>query len=292
MKNHLITSIIIGIFTLSGFTTSVTAQQSQQPAKRSIEKIKGDIYRAQNNQHYTVFFVTEEGIIMSDPLNKEFASWLKQELNKRFAKPVKYVLYSHHHWDHASGGDVFKDTATFFGHENMLAHLEPSTLDPKLANVRKPDVVYQDKLVVSLGGKTVEMHYTGKNHSDDMSVLYFAEEKAVFVVDFITVKRLPWRHMSGFYPDWIDSIKVVEAIDFDILIPGHDDVGIKQDAADHRGYIEDMITVVKKGIEAEKSLEELQETITMDAYKNWGRYDTWLIENVTGIYNIFSEENK
>ena len=56
--------------------------------------------------------------------------WLKAELAGRFKVPVKYVVYSHHHWDHASGGDVFADTARFVGHANMLSHLAlppPST---------------------------------------------------------------------------------------------------------------------------------------------------------------------
>ena len=292
MKNYLINSIIIGILTISGFTTSIIAQESQQPTKRSIKKITGDIYRAQNNHHYTVFLVTDEGIIMSDPINKEFANWLKEELSKRFAKPVKYVLYSHYHWDHVSGGEVFKDTATFISHENMLANLAPPLTEPELANVRKPDVVYKDKLIVSLGGKTVEMHYTGKNHTDDMSVIYFPEEKTVFIVDFINAKQLPWRYMPGFYPDWIDSIKAVETIDFNTFIPGHGHVGIKQDVTDHRRYIEELMAAVKKGIKAGKSVEELQKTITMDAYKGWGRYDAWRAENVAGIYNILSKGEK
>ncbi len=87
---------------------------------RSIVNITGDLYRAQNNNHHTVFLVTEEGIIMSDPINRDFATYLKAELEDRFTQPVRYVLYSHSDWDHASGGEVFADTAEFIGHENML----------------------------------------------------------------------------------------------------------------------------------------------------------------------------
>jgi glyoxylase-like metal-dependent hydrolase (beta-lactamase superfamily II) len=100
--------------------------QGQSPAaapRRSIELISGGVYTATNNNHRTVFLVTPEGIILADPINADFSRWLKAELATRFKVPVKYVVYSHHHWDHASGGDVFADTARFVGHANMLKHL-------------------------------------------------------------------------------------------------------------------------------------------------------------------------
>jgi glyoxylase-like metal-dependent hydrolase (beta-lactamase superfamily II) len=79
-----------------------------------------------------VFLVTPEGIIMSDPINRDFARWLKAELASRFKVPVRYVLYTHSDWDHASGGIVFADTAEFVGHRNMLAALAPPAGNPPL----------------------------------------------------------------------------------------------------------------------------------------------------------------
>jgi len=106
--------------------------EAQQPPPRGIVNITGQLYRAQNNNHYTVFLVTPDGIIMSDPINREFARWLKGEFATRFKVPVRYVLYTHHDWDHASGGVVFADTAEFVGHRNMLAALAPPAGSPPL----------------------------------------------------------------------------------------------------------------------------------------------------------------
>lgn len=88
---------------------------------REITNLTGDLYRVRNNNHYTVFLVTPEGIILADPISADAATWLKGELAQRFNVPVRYVLYSHHHWDHASGAAVFDDTAELVGHENMPA---------------------------------------------------------------------------------------------------------------------------------------------------------------------------
>ena len=100
----------------------ISSTSLAQPT-RSITHITGDLYRGQNNNHFMLLLVTDEGIIMTDPINAGFSTWLKDEIESRFGVPVRYVLYSHHHGDHASGGAIFADTAQFVGHENMLNHL-------------------------------------------------------------------------------------------------------------------------------------------------------------------------
>ena len=115
------------------------AQQTQAPM-RSIVNVTGQLYRAQNNNHYTVFVVTPEGVIMSDPINRDFARYLKAEIASRFKVPVRYVLYTHSDWDHASGGVVFADTAEFVGHVNMLKRLAlPAYNSPLTADAAKLD---------------------------------------------------------------------------------------------------------------------------------------------------------
>jgi len=121
---------VLFLFSIIGLVPGAVAQQ-QQPT-RAIVNITGQLYRVQNNTHYTVFLVTPDGIIMSDPINRDFARWLKAEFASRFRVPVRYVLYTHRDWDHASGGVVFADTAEFVGHQNMLAALAPPAGNPLL----------------------------------------------------------------------------------------------------------------------------------------------------------------
>ena len=134
---RLTSSFVLVLVSLLGL---VSGAQAQQPPTRGIVNITGQLYRAQNNNHYTVFLVTPEGIIMSDPINRDFARWLKAEYATRFKVPVRYVLYTHRDWDHASGGVVFADTAEFVGHRNMLTALAPPAGSPPLT----PDAVKMD----------------------------------------------------------------------------------------------------------------------------------------------------
>ena len=119
---------------MAGGLAAVPSQAAAQekPPARSIVKITGELYRAQNDNHYTVFLVTPQGIILSDPINRDFSRWLKGEMATRFKVPVRYVLYTHRDWDHATGGVVWADTAEFVGHRNMLTALSPPAVNPPL----------------------------------------------------------------------------------------------------------------------------------------------------------------
>lgn len=125
-----IRSTILAIVFVTVLAGGAAAQQAAPT--RNIVNITGQLYRAQNDNHRTVFLVTPEGIIMSDPINRDFSRWLKQELATRFKVPVRYVLYTHHDWDHASGGVVWADTAEFVGHRNFPATLGLPAGNPAL----------------------------------------------------------------------------------------------------------------------------------------------------------------
>ena len=247
---------------------------------RDIIPIAGDIYRFQNNFHFSILMVTDEGVLVTDPIDSDAATWLKSEIKKRFDKPVKYLIYSHDHRDHIAGGEVFADTATVIAHEKtkvaILGEKRPTAV---------PAVTFNDKLTIELGGKTVNLLYVGRSHSDNMIVVHFPAEKILYAVDFISVKRLPFKNLGdAYFPDWIDAIKFVEGLDFEILSPGHGNMGTKADAVDHRMYLEELYAAVVEGARHGKSLEELQAEIQMENYKDWQQYEAWRTMNIEGIY--------
>ncbi len=264
------------------------ATASAQEVKREITKIAGDLYRFQNKFHYSVFLVTPEGVIVTDPINADAAEWLKAEIASRFNQPIKYLVYSHDHRDHIAGGEVFADTATVVAHEKAKA-----TILGEKRPTAVPDVTFSDKMTIELGGKTVHLLYLGSSHSDNMIVMHFPEERALFTVDFISVKRLPYMNLSdSYFPDWIQAIRRVEALDFDILVPGHGPLGTKADAADHGDYLQDLYDAVLAGARAGQSLDEMKAGIKLEKYKDWGRYAEWLPLNIEGVYQRVSLQRR
>ncbi len=255
-----------------------------QETTRAITKIAGDLYRFQNNFHYSVFLVTPEGVIATDPINAEAARWLKVEILQRFGREVKYLIYSHDHVDHIAGGEVFADTAVVVAHENAKA-----TILGEKRPTAVPRVTFSDQMKIELGGKSVELTYVGRGHSDNMIVMRFPAERALFAVDFISVKRLPYMTLTdAYFPDWIDAVKKVEQMDFDVLVPGHGPIGVKADAADHRAYLEDLYQAVLAAARAGQSLPEMQKTIALEKYKDWGQYEQWRPLNIEGMLKQIS----
>lgn len=334
----------VGAMAIGALGASAPAVHAQQAGaantapEREITNVTGELYRFRQIRHIGMFLVTPDGIIVVDPTNSALAGWLKDQLDERFGLPVRYVIYSHAHNDHASGGEVFADTATFIGHENMRKNLQRPPEDAPLlpreqlwdvngdgliqqdeidigmysnnfarrdsdgngglnraeiwaarfaGNQVPPDITYTNRATVRLGGKTVELHYTGRNHSDDMTVVLFPDERTIYTVDFLTPNRPPRTQLDGGYlPEWVESLRRVEALDFDIISPGHESPGTKAHVTEQREYLEELVAAVEAGIAAGRSKEELIEAILMEDYDHLIEYDYSRAGNVAGAYEI------
>lgn len=320
-------SIVAVFLALAG---GASAQQDEPT--RSIVSITGDLYRAQNNNHFNVFLVTPDGIVMTDPINREFSLWLKSEFARRFDVPVRYVLYSHPDWDHASGGVVFADTAEFVGHENIPAALAlPGGSPPLPGNARDmdangnglveraeatgntadrfalidensdqllsgaemirgavndvypPTTTFSDRHTVSLGGKRVLLIHTGEAHDPASAVIYFPDERTIFGADTVQAKRFP----GGLGPNvgaWIMAIGTINELDYDVAATGHAMMGTKADIVALQAYLEDLAVGVAAGVAAGENLQEIQESLTLDEYRDWDRYDTHRRTHIAAVF--------
>jgi glyoxylase-like metal-dependent hydrolase (beta-lactamase superfamily II) len=206
-----------------------------------------------------------------------------QEIRKITQAPIKYVVYSHHHYDHITGGKPFKDAgAVFVAHRNAKAHLE----NLKEPNTVIPDEVVDDRRTIELGGTRLELIYTGRNHSDNSLVMLLPREKLVFVVDFIPIEALIFRDMpDGFLPDWFDSIDRVLALDWERMIPGHPGpggrLGTKDDVRAVKQYMLDVSAAAKELAARGQCLnDEAMRAVKLPKYEKWGAYNTYLFGNV------------
>ncbi len=262
------------------------AQTTPAPAAaapvREITPITGPLYRFRNNFHYSVFAATPAGIIVTDPINADAAQWLKAELGRRFNQPVKYLIYSHDHADHISGGQVFADTALAVAHENakavILGEKRPTAV---------PQITFSKEMALELGGTVVELHWVGRNHSDNSVVMRFPRERLIFAVDFIPVQSVAFRDFPDAYlQDWIDSLKRVEAMDFDVLAPGHGPLGQKAHVRMYREYMEDLRGEVLRYAREGRSLDEMKQLIKMSKYESWAGYRDMLALNIEGMHRM------
>ena len=127
-----------------------------------------------------IILIGDDGIIVTDPLTPEAASILNDELKKISDKPIKYVAYSHSHWDHVSGGQVFKDQgATFVAHQQCLQNW----LENPSKNVVKPDQVFANQYRIDVGNSALEMYYFGPSHDNCRVVFLTQPDRYIFIAD-------------------------------------------------------------------------------------------------------------
>ena len=256
--------------------------QAQAPARPQIATTKVDgtdnVYIFRNGNHQSMFVVTPAGVIATDPVaygRPTGGQTYLDEIRKVTDKPVKYVIYSHHHFDHIAGGQVFKDAgAKFVAHRLAKAHL----VELKDPHTVIPDEVVSDKgRVIKLGGTTLELSYHGLNHSDSTLVMRLPKEKLLFIVDTLPVGTVPGRGMIDFHPLQAEVfIKKVLALDWERLIPGHpgpgDRLGTKQDVQDQLTFLQDASAAMKKLAQEGKCWDTAEKEFTLPKYESWPGY--------------------
>jgi hypothetical protein len=91
---------------------------------------------------------------------------------------------------------------------------------------------------------------------------------------------------GGFLPEWVESLKLVEKLDFDIIVPAHESPGTKEQVMEQTRYMEELYVAVSEGIAAGKSVDELVDTILMEDYSHLIEYEFSREGNVIGAYEI------
>jgi glyoxylase-like metal-dependent hydrolase (beta-lactamase superfamily II) len=136
-------------------------------------------------------------ILVESPLNDDRAGAVLAEVKNLVAnKPIKYVVSTHHHFDHSGGlRGVVADGATVIAHDVNKAFLDkalaaPSTVNPdRLAKSGKKATVegMRDKRVLTDGARTVELiHIAGNTHHAGLIMAYLPKEKLLIEADAYT----------------------------------------------------------------------------------------------------------
>ncbi len=266
--------------TAGALLASVVHTQEQKPPPYATTKVDGtdNVYIFRYGNHQSIFIVTKEGVIATDPISygrPQAAVTYIEEIKKVTNQPIRYLIYSHHHFDHIAGGKPFKDAgATIIAHKRAQERLavlkDPAT---PLA-----DETMDKRRVITLGGTTLELSYLGLNHSDSTIVMRLPKEKILFAVDFLPVGSVPGRGMIDFYPlEAEESIKQVLKMDWERLIPGHPGapggrLGTKADVQDQLTFLQDASEAVKVAAREGKCWEGVEKEMKLPKYESWPGY--------------------
>lgn len=277
----IVVAFLVGCF--SSFSEDIQAQEREWGRDRSIVQISESVYRWGSDNQFGAYIVNADGIIVVDGhyCPSGTVQWLKEELQRRYDVPVKYVILTHDHQPHICNTQVFNDTAVGISHKNLRAHV---LREQRLSIV--PTVTFDDSMDLFLGDLRVTLLYLGPSHSDNLIQVHIPSEKVLIAVDMAKGTSL--------FPDYRDmdvhnTLKVLGRLanleDVDVVLPGHGPVTTQQTFRDSRRFIQSMHDQVLAYQVEGKSLAEIRDLITMEEFSDYRGLDVWLDTNIVTMYN-------
>src|SRR5207248_1426002 len=155
-----------------------------------------------------------------------------------------------------------------------------------------PDLTFDERLTLELGGKTVELYAAELSPRDDYFILHYPAGKVIMTVDFVQPRNVPFRTMVG-HPDWTARRLqwIYDNLDFDTVVSGHavpQMTGTREDVLQARGYLLDLSDAIAAA-QAQGLADNSPEMVAAvsDAltpkYGTWRRFDEFLALNVEGM---------
>ncbi|MBD8084538.1 MBL fold metallo-hydrolase [Chryseobacterium caseinilyticum] len=265
----------IFILYLSTFFLSVSAQE---PIKEY--KYKDNLYLV-GDRVFSLYYITDDGVVVIDPISTKIAEETLKSIRRHTSLPIKYVIYSHNHWDHNMGGDIYrKEGAQFLTHEEAFKNFPPN---PEVMN---PDKTWKgNKKVLKVGEQSIELYYYGRNHGNGMTVFRFPEHNAVFTVDLVVPDRVLYAYLPDASPqNWLKDLYEIKKLNFQDLLMAHvRPIGSGKDLDLQIQYFEDLYRETQKALDAKIPLFEIPAKVKMPQYENLQNYNEWLHMNVWRI---------
>lgn len=249
-------------------------------------RIADGVYQFRYRAHHGFFVVTDDGVVAVDPISTEAARRYAAEI-KRLApgQVLRAIVYSHDHADHATGALVLR--GAFPGRAPIVAHANayPKIRSAGNADLPPPEVTFTDGLTLHFGGRTIELHYLGKSHSDNMVVTYLPAERIAFAVDFVSNDRVGYQTLPDYhFPEFFQALERLQAIPFQRIVFGHGPPGDRGSIERQIAYYRDLRNAVQAAVDQGWTEDEAVARVRLPAYAGWGQYEAWFPLNVRAIY--------
>ena len=244
------------------------------------------VYQYRWQGHNGFFVVTPVGVVAVDPISPEAATQYAKEIKKVAPDaPLVAVIYSHQDADHATGAPALMSemgqTVPIIAHRNSVAAIQAGGN----AVLPAPTVTYQEFMSITLGGRDIELHYVGANHTDNSTVVFVPDVAVAFAADFVSHDRVGYQDMrTWIFPDFFESVARLLEIDFETMVFGHGPSGDRSSIHRQIRYYDQLRSEVRKALDAGWSEDRAADQIRLPEFSDWGQYDAWFPLNVRAIY--------
>jgi glyoxylase-like metal-dependent hydrolase (beta-lactamase superfamily II) len=167
---------------------------------------------------------TNEGVVVLDALSSEaIARQERETIASVIKQPVRFLVSSTFHNNYTWGNVAYQDVVKI-GHENyradLLSQMQRDHAAPENQLARLPQITYQDRLTIRLGGKEIRVLYLGRGHTRGDSILFVPQDRIVYVSELFFSDQFLYI-TDGYGLSWLKTLDAIEALPADIFVPGH-----------------------------------------------------------------------
>jgi len=275
-------------FLCAAFFLLPAANLPAQDLGPHFKKIKEGIFvRAEKPLDSNAAIVlTEEGVVLIDSgHNPPDSHALMKAVKQLTQQPVRFLINTEPHGDHTTGHFVFSPPATIIAAagatDSMKKAYNPERNQKLVAEypamkeafqgfrMITPHIEYKDKMILNVGGRTLELYYLKNVHSEADTAIWLPKERVLFAAASVSVKRFGNHRPFVSLPDTLAAIKMMKALNPEIVVPGHGPPGTAQILDDYERYYNLLIERVGKMAREGRSLDEIKKELKMPEYDDW-----------------------
>ncbi|HEX8174444.1 MAG TPA: MBL fold metallo-hydrolase [Pyrinomonadaceae bacterium] len=280
-------------------TTYSRSVQQQDFSKVEIKSTlaAGNIHMLEGAGGNIAVSVGRDGALMVDDQFLPLADKIRAELKKLGEGKLKYVLNTHWHGDHTGGNQAFGQEATIVAQENVRRRLAAGQmlLGDKIPPARQealPVITYNASMNFYFNGEEVHVVHYPHGHTDGDSVIFFTGSNVAHLGDDFFAGRFPFVDLEsggsveGLTKNIAEIIRVLPA--GVKIIPGHGPLSTIEDLRLYHRMLVETTNIVRKGMAAGKSLEQIKKEGLPEEWKTWGTGFIKTEQWIETIYRSFS----
>jgi len=288
MKTKIIVALAMIFF--PGAVGNLSAQELGPQFKKVSEGIY--VYAAVLNEANSTIILTQDGVVLIDTGQSPKDSHVVMAAVKKLTSQlVRIVIHTEPHPDHAMGDFVFSPPAVVIAHAGATASIreseafKPERIEKQMATSAEmreafkgfrlvtPHVEYRDRMTLNVGERTMELYYLKNVHSEADSAIWLPKERVLFTAASVGVKRFGNHRPFVSIPDTLSAIKMMQALNPQVVIPGHGNPGTAKILDDMESYYSKLMEGVRQMVKEGKSLDQIKKELKIPGTEDWEGQD-------------------
>jgi cyclase len=258
------------------------------------------VYAGKPGESNCTIILTQEGVVLIDSGNNPTDSQAVMKAVKQLSsQPIRFLINTEPHADHTAGHFVFSPPAIIIAAagagDSMRQAYNPERVKKMMAEPGEmgaaakgyrmiaPHIEYQQKMNLSVAERSFELYYLRNVHSEADTAIWLPKERVLFTAASVGVKRFNNLRPFVSIPDTLTAIKMMKALNPEVVIPGHGEPGTVKILDDMERYYNSLMDRVKQMVQQGKSLDDIKKDLRIQGTDDWEGKDR-LPNNIEAAY--------